>query len=324
MKYLLINTAVCFLVFANAAFAALPEPEEKLPQCQLKIATAPKGKSYSEMYADIKSVCGNKVAMCEIETKGGLENLNALSVNQADLGIVQLDTVYDMKNSDENLAALQIVLPLHNSLLHILTRMSGYTVEGEKKWGGLMKGTQTLHINKFSDLKGARVALVGSAQWLGPILEQKFHYGMHFIDAETDEQAQEMVKSGQAFALFSMSGWPHQKVVKLKHENDLTLVPFDLRLQFPYKVIKKNYPNLALFRHPFLAVPNVLMTRPFKLTGPNGKNVTALRNCIIEKLPELQEGAYWPGWKEITSVNETFELPRFKADPSAPGNNKKM
>ncbi len=99
-----------------------------------------------------------------------------------------------MKNSDENIAAFQIVLPLHNSLLHIITRASGYTVEGEKKWGGLMKGTKNLHINKFSDLKGARVALVGSAQWLEPLLEQKFQYGMRFINADSDEQAQKMLQ----------------------------------------------------------------------------------------------------------------------------------
>ena len=70
---------------------------------------------------------------------------------------------------------------------------------------------------------------------------------------------------------------------------------------------------MNVFNGTFLAVPSMIMTRPFKPTGTKGKLVSALRSCLIKKLDDLQEGSFQPGWKDVRNVNETFGVTPFPA-----------
>ena len=63
----------------------------------------------------------------------GLQNLTTLAANQADLGFAQLDTLQDMKSSDEGIAALQAVLarnPRHFPSLLAVAQI----YESEERW----------------------------------------------------------------------------------------------------------------------------------------------------------------------------------------------
>lgn len=302
------------LAFASlTAAAAVEEPiEAAAPQCVLKIATGPKGKGYSKLFRDIKSTCGATVPVCEVNTEGGLANLTLLSANQADVGFVPVDTIMDMKDSDENIGSLQSVMSLNNNLLHVATLTSGFTIQGKEKWGGLSReASTTVRITKFSDLKGRPVALVGSAQALARSMDKRLGYGLRFVDKDTDEQALESLRKGEVFAVFSTSGWPSGIYGKLKSDAGVTLIPFDLTVQQPYAVVRKNYPNMGVFNVPFMAVPNLLVTRPFKASGPNGRNVAALQRCITENLSNLQEGSFEPGWKEVKNSAESYGWTKF-------------
>ena len=66
-----------------------------------------------------------------------------------------------------------------------------------------------------------------------------------------------------------------------------------------------------MFNLPFLAAPNLLVTRPFKPDGPRGKQVAALQRCILSNLDALQEGAFEPGWKEIRNPDDVYGWPKF-------------
>ena len=84
--------AVALLAASITAHAAKVDGAPA-PECDgLKIATGPAGKGYSKVFADIKKACGNAVPVCEVTTTGGLDNLNALSTKDADVGIAQVDT----------------------------------------------------------------------------------------------------------------------------------------------------------------------------------------------------------------------------------------
>jgi TRAP-type uncharacterized transport system substrate-binding protein len=298
---------------ASLAGAAVPEPVETPASCQLKVATGKHGKGYSKLFADIQSVCGNQVQMCEVETEGGLDNLTTLSSNQADLGFVQLDTLDDMKDSDASIGALQAVLSLNANLLHIVARANGYSYEGPKRLGGMRAGeTVTVAVNSLSDLKGRAVAVVGSAQKLGRKVNRDHKLEMRVIDVATDEQALAMLKAGQVDAMFSTSGWPSGPIAKLKRESGLTLVNFD-HPAASEKTAKKNYANLGAYEVSFLTAPNLLVTRPFSPKGPNGKNVTALQACILKNLSALQEGRFEPGWQEVKTPTDTAGWIRFGA-----------
>jgi TRAP-type uncharacterized transport system substrate-binding protein len=296
---------------AALAGAAVPEPAETPASCQLKVATGKHGKGYSKLFADIQSVCGSQVQMCEVETEGGLDNLTTLSANQADLGFVQLDTLDDMKDSDASIGALQAVLSLNANLLHIVARESGYSYEGAKRLGGMRAGeTVTVAVNTLSDLRGRAVAVVGSAQKLGRKVNDEHKLAIRVIDVATDEQALTMLKAGQVDAVFSTSGWPNGPVTKLKRESGLKLINFDV-IGAHEKTVKKNYANLGAYNVVFLTAPNLLVTRPFSAKGPNGKNVAALQACILKNLSTLQEGRFEPGWQEVKTPNDTAGWTKF-------------
>lgn len=279
----------------------------------LRIATGKKGKGYSKLFSDLRAVCGNQVAISEVETEGGLQNLTTLAANQAELGFVQLDTLQDMKSSDENIGSLLALMPLNSNLLHIVARTGGFTYQGPKRTWPLSTESITVSVDKFSDLKNLPVAVVGSARALGRVLDRRFVMNMRFIDVETDEQALAKLKAGEVAGMLSTSGWPSGPIQKLKRDANAKLLPFDLAVQPPYQLVKKNYENLDSFNHGFLAAPNLLITRPFSNTGANGKATAALQACIQKNLRTLQEGKFEPAWAEVKNTSESYGWPRFAA-----------
>ncbi|HET6338060.1 MAG TPA: hypothetical protein VFG30_32785 [Polyangiales bacterium] len=298
--------------------AAAQDLTSNRSDCQLRVATGKRGKIFSKMLRDMRGLCGSQVQLCEVESEGGLQNTNALSANEADLGFVQIDTLQAMKQSDENIAALQAVLPMNANLLHILARREGYTVHGERSFSTLWRREdKTVVVTRLSDLKGLPVAVVGSAQLLGRMLDRTFGYGWRFVDLASDEQAIAALKAGEVAAVFFMSGWPSGSLDAVARDSGIALVAFDLPAQSPYQLVRKNYPKLGVFNLPFLAAPNLLVTRPFKPDGTRGHLVATLQRCIVSNLDALQEGAFEPGWKEIKNPKEVYGWQRFGAIPES-------
>ena len=272
----------------------------------LRIATGKRGKGYSKLFADLRAVCGAQVAMTEVETEGGLQNLTTLAANQADLGFVQLDTLQDMKASDENIGALLALMPLNTNLLHIVARTDGYTYQGPKRIWPLTSEAINVAMTKFSDMKGLPVAVVGSARALGRVLDRRYAMELQFVDVETDEQALAKLKSGAVAGMLTTSGWPSGPIQKLNRAANVRLLQFDMAVQPPYQLVRKNYENLDTFNHAFLAAPNLLVTRPFSANGANGKAVSVLQNCVQKNLKTLQEGRHEPAWGEVKNTTDTF------------------
>jgi TRAP-type uncharacterized transport system substrate-binding protein len=296
MKKLILSVV---LALAAGAILAAPAADGPAADCDgVKVATGPKGKGYSLLFADIVKVCGSKVNFCEVNTTGGLDNLNSLSTKEADIGIVPVDAWSDMKNGDENVSSLQSVLSLNYNYLHVVTAANGFAVQGEKKFAGMFKGDiKQILITRFSDLRGQRVALVGSAQLLGRRLDKQLGYGMQVIDVKDDGAAFEMVKTGQVAAAFSLSGWPSGTVKALTQASGLTMIPFDAPIGDPYKVKPLNYKGIGVYANNSLSVPNVLVSRPF--TGQRTAAVAAVQSCITANLSELKEGNFQPAWNEV-------------------------
>lgn len=313
-----LSIALLIAAFAMAPAFAAKSDDSPAAACEgLKIATGPAGKGYAKLFADIVKVCGQTVQVCEVRTNGGLDNLNALSTKEADVGIAQLDTWTTMKTGDENVAGLQGLMGLNFNYLHIVTAAGGYSIAGEKKWMGLKKDDDKLVvIQRFSDLRGKTVALVGSAQLLGRQLDKQLGYGMNMIDVDTDAAAFEMVKKGTAAAALSVSGWPHGALKSLKQDSGLSLVPFDAPAGNGQFVRSINYKGLGVYNNNALALPNLLLTRPFQ--GEKASQVAALKSCLIGKMLELKEGSYEPGWNEIKDPSNTFDVPRFTVAAPAP------
>ncbi len=306
-----IVTAIALTLLGATQALAQTAPATADAGNALRIATGKKGKGYSKLFANIRAMCGSRIALTEVETEGGLQNLTALAANQADLGFAQLDTLQDLKTSDEAIGALLAVLPLNSNLLHMVVRTEGYTYEGPKVLIYLPGKKITVVPERLTDLKGLPVGVVGSARSMGRMLDRRHALELQFVDVETDEQGLAKLKSGEVAAMFSTSGWPSGPLQKLKRDSGLRLLKFDLPPLAPYQVILKNYENLDAFKNPFLAVPNLLLTRPFSAGGANGKAVAALQACIQTNLTALQEGQFEPAWAEVKNTTDTFGWAKF-------------
>lgn len=284
----------------------------------LRVAGGPAGKIYELMVRDMLAVCGAQSPVRPIASTGGLQNLSLLAASEAELGIAQVDTLRDLAQGDENVQALQAVMPLHNNLLHVLSRAEGSLVGAVYVMGRAVPGTgRTVQVRKFSELKGLSVALVGSAQLMGQKLERQLGYGMRFLAADNDDEALALLRANKVQAVFTLGGWPLPTVARHTVANGLALVDFDLSPQAPYLTVKRNYQKLDAFNRTFLAVPNLLLTRPFKVSGVIGKQVLALQACLRGRLEELQEGRYQSAWKDVKDPDNTLGAPRYGAGMSA-------
>jgi TRAP-type uncharacterized transport system substrate-binding protein len=262
----------------------------------LKVATGPAGKGYSKLYADMVRVSKYAMPLCEVNTEGGLDNLTTLSIKKADVGIVPMDALKKMAEGDANIAGLLVVAALNSNYLHIVTAANGLAIEGPKKFGVLKGDTNVVHISKMSQLRGAPVALVGSAQLLVRQLDKMLGYNMSYIDVDSDDAAFKKVQTGQAYAAFTIAGWPHGQITRLAQNSGLTLAAFDVPISSPYSVRPFSYKNIGVYNVQALAVQNVLVTRPF--SGNKTADVAALKQMLGRELLELKDGdliSFQPG-----------------------------
>jgi TRAP-type uncharacterized transport system substrate-binding protein len=309
-------TLIPLLLAALAAGSSPPATaQEASVECALRVASGPAGKVYQLMVRDMQAVCGAAVPVCAVASTGGLRNLSLLAASEAELGIVQIDTLKDMA-ADESTQSLQAVMPLHSNLLHVLTLTAGSLVDVMKVVGTnvAIPGTgRQVVLTRFSQLKGMTVAAVGSTQAMGQTLERQLRYDMRFVIADTDDQALALLRSGQVQAVFTLGGWPLPAIARHRPDSGLQLAELDFAPQAPFVAVRRNYQDLGALNFNFLAVPNLLVTRPFKAGGPASLKVAALQRCLTQHLDELQEGRYQPGWKEIKDTGNTHGVTAFVA-----------
>lgn len=306
MKRLTNFIAIVFLALASINVWAAKDPNgpgAAPVACEgLRVATGPSGKGYSKLFKDMVKVSEGKLALCEVNTEGGLDNLTTLSTKGADVAIVPLDALKTMAAGDENIAGLLAVAPLNSNFLHVLVNNNGFTVEGPKKLGGMMKGDPIqVYISKVSQLRGQRVALVGSAQLLVRQLDKQLGFGMQMFDVSEDAKAIDMVKKGQVAAALTVAGWPAGPVKSLKQEDGIGMAQFDVSIGGAYSVRPFTYKNIGVYNVQALSIQNVLVTRPFAATKMS--QVATLKRILSDRLTDLKDGDFEPGWNEIKSID---------------------
>jgi TRAP-type uncharacterized transport system substrate-binding protein len=295
---------LCAVTLSTAALAQDLTPSE----CAVRIGGGPKGKVYELMIKDMQAMCGSEVSICAVPSIGGLPNLMMLSSNQIELGIAQLDTLQVMASGgDESMAALQAVMPLHTNLLHILALREGSKVGVT----AMPFSGKTQVLRKFSDLRGLKIAVVGSTQLLGQTLNKQTGYAMELLLAESDDSAIKMMQSNLVQAVFTDGGWPLPSIAARLPNSGLALVEFDLPPPPRFTIVQRTYQNLDSFNNKFLGSPNLLVTRPFKASGDIGRKVAKLQSCLIQHLEDLKEGRFQAAWKDIKEPLNTLGVTRF-------------
>lgn len=282
---------------------------------ELRVATGAKGKGYSKFFGELNQVCGKDVTLIEVESKGSLDNVDKLTTNEADIGFVQLDTMYQMQNSDDQVKKLRAVASLHSNMLHIITLTAGVpmTVKNTDKSSFEMWKSDTVQkrfrITKFSQLKGMRVGLVGTSQIMVRKLDSMINFKFQPIDYNTDADAIAALKAGKISAMFTVAAFPHGIVGKFTQNDGLSLVQYDLNPAMPYEISKKSYTKMNAYGVSFLSSRNMLMSRSF--SGDKSKTVQKLKQCIAKNLNTFKDD-YSPAWSEIESLNTYYNLPQSK------------
>jgi hypothetical protein len=206
--------------------------------------------------------------------------------------------------------------------MHIVTLAGGFNVPGAKKWGGMKDGDPVLvKIVNFSQLRGMKVAAVGTTSAMLRQLNAQLNFGLDIKDVTTDDEAFARLKKAEFAAVFTVAGWPHGALKDLKQDSNLTLASFDVSVSGPYTVKGLNYKGLGVYNVNTLGSQNVLWTRPFK--GEAAAQVATLKSCIARNLTKLQEGNYEPGWNEIKSADGQIDWPnKFQGGAVAPAKKK--
>jgi len=306
MKKIFNICLVSLVLFVSASTVAADE---------LRVATGQKGKGYSLFFKDLNQVCGKETTLIEVETKGSLDNVDKLVTNEADIGFVQLDTMYQMQNSDDQVKKLRAVASMHSNMLHILTLSAGVpmTVRNNDKssyelWKDDTK-VQRMKISKFSQLKGMRVGLVGTAQIMVRKLDSMINFRFQTIDFNSDAEAIKALKDGKISAVFTVAAFPHGIINKFTQADGLSLVNYDLVPAMPYETTKKSYTKMNAYGVTFLSSRNMLISRNF--SGTKSKTVQKLKQCISKNLSDFRD-SYSPAWSEIDSLNNYYNLPQAK------------
>jgi TRAP-type uncharacterized transport system substrate-binding protein len=243
-----------------------------------------------------------------------LDNVDKLVTNEADLGFIQLDTMYQMQGSDDQVKKLRAVASMHSNMLHILTLSAGIpmTVKNEKSALEVWKDDtkiQRVKITKFSQLKGMRVGLVGTSQIMVRKLDAMMNFRFQSIDFNTDNDAIAALKAGKVAAVFTVAAFPHGIINKFTQADGLSLVNYDLVPALPYETTKKSYTKMNAYGITFLSSRNMLMSRSF--SGNKSKTVQQLKQCIAKNLNNFKDD-YSPAWSEIDSLNNYYNLPQAK------------
>lgn len=307
-------------LFASSAFAASPS---------IKIATGKAGKGYSKIYSNINKFCGDQVPSEELNTNGGFDNIVALTDKVATLAPVPVDVYQALASTDDAVGRLKGIMMLNSNMLHIVVMKSGYTYgyddandkycDGKEAFGKCVTGdwkpkhkTGTKVITSVADLKGLRVAAVGSAQVLARrLFNTKMGYNLDIQNIDPDAKAFEALKKGEVKAVLTTAAYSRTgPIAELPASSGFTLVEFDQAASAPYKLVKKNYKNLGIFGRQFLTVPNMLMARPIDPASDVGQQITKYKACVNANLSKLQaDEDTEPSWSDVNSTALPDDIP---------------
>jgi len=281
------------LLLVQAATATAQKAPSQEDRCLLRVATGSKGQGNSAAFADMKATCP-EIPMCEAETKAGLANLYGLLTNMVELGFVHQDTLIWSKKDDPKVADLKAVVRAGSALLHIVARREPRRENGATllpRLFGSLFGAETKVVTNLSQLRGSRVAVVGSARDLVARLNRSLGLGLRVVDRDySDAEAIAALKSNTIAALFTMNRWPFKALEsEIQRDPSLRLINYDLpATESHFSIQRRRYTSVSVETFNFLAVESLLVTRVPADSGWLATQVAALQRCLVSRKTELE------------------------------------
>jgi TRAP transporter TAXI family solute receptor len=264
---------ICFLVLICSCAAKADD--------SIGISTDPVGMSYYTLGMQLKSACP-QLPINIITSNGGVSNLaNLFTSNDVQFACVAYDTMWMRDRTDpDKMKKVRVVMPLNYNTIHLIVNVNS-------------------GIKDLMDLAGRRVnkGPVGSGTNVTSTIIM-LKTGLKFTES-TYSQADAIKKlmAGQLDAIFYASAIPADaltaigkdgdgviKMVTLSHP---ALNNFYTQVDIPANVYPWQSSSVGT-----LAVKNLLVTYNYQ-TALRQQQVADLTQCIVDKLPELQDNAIW-------------------------------
>ncbi len=309
--------AISLSFFTVTAFA------QQAPKLEVSTGAA-QGSTYTQMFNEIKQLCGQTVEMNPHFSSGSIENLNRLVGNKVNGAFTQGDVLW-LKSQTDNMSNVKTLLALHPEEVHIIT-----LVEGRKKTTGILgsaggwlpdrvTGAQVVQINDLSNLGGMTVAAAGGSHMTAQALLLLTQIPFSVVEAPSNDEAINMLRDGRADAVIGVGGAPLGWVEKL--DRSFKLVPiFEMqkeKLKSLYTNTSLSYPNLGAAGIPTVSTEALFVTREYK-TPRFVQALGKLRSCVHQSIDELREtiGGHVAKWQAV-DVNNKGKLPWYELPAAA-------
>jgi uncharacterized protein len=293
---------------------------------ELNVATGGPQGTYHAFFVDIKRLCGDKVDLVEVPSKGGDDNLDKLVNKEADLGFVQTDTLrfVSMKNPAVNEADIQTLFPLYNEEVHLIAKGASKT-SGGVSIGSFNIGGKAVVVTKLEDLAGMKVGAWGGSVTTASAINLFGNIGMVVVPYTMEkpaDAAKAALDKGEIDVILAVGGQPLAFAKALNPAYRLLEISPSASVKMSFYVpAKLNYSNMNS-SVATIAAQSYLVTRSFRSAGKKTE-LSTLKSCMSSNLEEFVEGrGYHPKWKEVKADAPTvwakYETTSVPATPSDP------
>jgi len=274
MKFKLIATAALAATLATPALAQT-----------VLVATGAENGTYSTMFRQFASVCGNGI-LKEKNTTGSVQNLDDVANNVVNAAVVQTDSLFfRAQNSTLNVKTL---VGWHNETVHVIA-----PVVSPIKVGGFAGfNAKKLEINSVNDLEGQAVAAWGGSMDTAQIIRLQGEINFTVLQVNNFTEAKAALDSGQVAAIVMVGGQPMKDVAALPRQYKFLTFSEQLvgKLRNVYSPDRLNYSNLGQGGTgvPSVSTKALLVTRPYK--SPQAvAALQAIRECFVQNLDMISE-----------------------------------
>lgn len=282
---------MCALAIIGTAHAAT----------DFKVATGGAKGTYSSMFAEVKKTCPSPdLNLIEVNTTGSNDNLSLLAGNQVNAVFTQTDVLFFRAGVDD-MSKVRTLFALHPEEVHVVSATAG-KLEGATLGIG---GTRTVFTN-VQQLQGRVVAAAGGSITTANVIRLQGKIEYDVMQVASNEEALAAVAGGQADAAILVGGAPLPLINNLGPDMQLMFFAPDLqeKLSKVYRPARLSYQKMGAAGVNTVATDALFVSREYK-TPKMVAGLKALRSCLTEAVPELQEttGTH-PKWMAVDPANK--------------------
>ena len=265
------------------------------------------GSTYSWMLGDIAQVCSNEeLPLKEINSNGGVTNLEMLKGNKVKDAIVPTDLLFASKMQNATWVAIILtIFALHPEEVHLIAR-AGTKTEGGLSLGKFNLGGDKITYNVAEDLKGRPVGAVGGSVVSAQVLGDLLRLGWKVVPFADNNALVDALTKSKIDAAIIVAGAPSGAVEKLPvNQFKLLALRGNSDTATVYDARKVEYRNLNDGRSvDTLSTQALLVTRTWR-SDDMLRSLSGLRQCLRKNAGKIADttGSH-AKWQDVDPVSQ--------------------